>query len=249
MPSLLLGGNYTRSSYTLTDLIDRVLGDLGLRNNNLVTSGDIRRWANEAQTILARDTRSFRMIVVSGVTSGTAEYPIPSEVEGRTIAIEEVLFDGRPIPCFAINRVYAENAYWRTAQAGTPRCYYHRGFSTIGLYPSPNADAADALTLVVTAIPPEVTEPEDQYYILHGLEDAIVTFCCLRASIKDAYGEGKSRIDFYREEWRIAQRRAQEVAASMPERESLRIGENAVLLGHWANPFWTPADTVATPLP
>jgi hypothetical protein len=78
MPDLLFPSDYTRSSYTLEDLSDRVLGDLGLRNNNLITSGDIRRWGVEAQTILARDTRSFHLVVVSGVTSGTAEYPIPS---------------------------------------------------------------------------------------------------------------------------------------------------------------------------
>jgi hypothetical protein len=39
MPDLLFPSDYTRSSYTLEDLSDRVLGDLGLRNNNLIRAG------------------------------------------------------------------------------------------------------------------------------------------------------------------------------------------------------------------
>jgi hypothetical protein len=246
MPDLLFPSDYTRSSYTLEDLSDRVLGDLGLRNNNLITSGDIRRWGVEAQTILARDTRSFHLVVVSGVTSGTAEYPIPADVVGRTIGIEQVLHDGIPLPCFAMNRLTAENYYWRTAPPGTPRCYYHRGFSTVGLYPAPDTTDTDALTLVVTAIPPDVTEPEDQFYVLHGLEDALVTYCKLQASLKDSYGEGKERIGYFQKEWQVCQRRAQEVAASMNEGERLRYGENAVFFGATFDPFIVNPNTVAT---
>lgn len=246
MPASLTSHSYTRSSYTLDDLVDRVLGDMAYRNNNFITSGDVRRWANEAQTILARDTRSFHLVLTSGVTSGTSEYPIPDDVIGRTIGIEEVLHDGIPLPCFAINRLYAENPYWRDAPAGTPRAYYHRGFATVGLYPTPDTTDSDILTLVVTAIPPEVTEAEDNFYVLHGLEDALVTYCCLKASLKDSYGEGKERIAIYREEWRICQRRAQEVAASMNEGERLRYGEDAQLFHGTFDPFWTSPNAVAT---
>lgn len=246
MPALLLPNSYTRSTYTLDDLVDRVLGDLGLRNNNLITSGDIRRWGNEAQTILARDTRSFHLAVVSGVTSGTAEYPIPIDVVGRTIGIEEVLYDGKRLPCFSMNRLLAENPYWRTAPPGTPYGYYSRGFSTIGLYPCPDADDVDILTLIVTAIPPEVTESEDNFYVIHGCEDALITYCKLNASIKDSYGEGKERIAYFRQEWQMCQRRAQEVAASMAQEEKLRYGEDAVWFGAEWTPFWTNPNTVAS---
>lgn len=246
MPSLLLDSSYTRSTYTLSDLSDRVLGDLGLRNNNIVTSGDIRRWGNEAQTILARDTRSFHAILTSGVTSGTSEYPIPNDVTARVIAIEEVLHDDIPLPCFAINRLYAENPHWRTATAGTPRAYYHRGFSFVGLYPAPDTTSSDALTIVVTALPPELTEDEDNFYVLHGLEDAIITYCCLRASLKDSYGEGKERIAYFQREWQICQRRAQEVAAAMNEGERLRYGEDAAFYCGGFDPARIYSDTVAS---
>lgn len=247
MPNLLLSNSYTRSSFTLSDLVDRVLGDLGLRNNNLVTSGDITNWANDAQRILARDTRSFHLLIASGVTSGVAEYPIPNDVVGRTIVIEEVIFDGTPLPCAEISQLYAINRFWRTAPAGTPLYYYQNGFSVLGLYPCPDADDTDALTLVVTAVPPDLTEEEDQFYILHGMEDAIVTYCCLRASLKDAYGEGAHRIPIYRDEWALCQRRAQEIAASINDHEILSYGSKARYSDYF-DPFYTDFNTVATSL-
>jgi hypothetical protein len=245
MPALLLDNSYTRSTYTLSDLVTRVLSDLALSNNNLITSGDISRWANEGQTILARDTRSFHLVVVSGTTSGTREYPIPIDVVGRTIGIEEVIYDGTPLPCYTISQISAENYFWRAAAAGTPRGYYHRGFSSIGLYPAPDQTDEDILTLVVTAIPPEVTEPEDNFYVLHGCEDALVIYCKLQASIKDSYGEGKERIPYFRQEWQMCQRKAQEVAASMSEGERLRYGENAQL-GRRNSPFWSSPNSLAS---
>lgn len=245
MPNLNLSANYTRSTFTLDDLVDRVQGDLALRNSNIITSGDITRWANEAQRTLARDTRAFHLLIASGVTSGTSEYPIPEDVAGRTICIEEVSFDGDPLPCVPIDFLYAENRNWRTATPGTPIYYYQNGFSVLGLYPAPDADDTDALSLVVTVIPPDVTEPDDQYYVIHGLEDAIVCFCCYRASLKDAYGEGKERIAVYRAEWQEWQRRAMEVAASINENEIVRIGQKAAY-GETLNPFYTNWNTVAS---
>lgn len=249
MPALLLSSNYSRSTYTLSGLVDRVKGDLAYSSNNFITSGNIKDWANEAQMVLARDTRAFHITVTSGVTSGTMEYPIPSEAVGKALTIEEVTFSGTPVPNVSINWLYSNNAYWKTAPAASkPYCYYQRGFSVIGIYPAPNADSADALSITVTALPPDVTEPEDQYYVPHGVEDAIIIYCKLQASLKDAFGEGKARIDYYRNEWQLAQRRAQEVAASINENETVRYGENAVLYGSGLDPFFTTAETLATPL-
>jgi hypothetical protein len=248
MPALLLASNYTRSTTTLEDLSDRVLGDLGLRNNNLVTSGDIMRWANEAQMKLARDTRAFHVMMVSGTTSGTAEYPLPDESTGRALTIEEVIYDGRPLTCVSQNWLFANNFYWETEGAGTPMYYYQRGFSTIGLYPCPDTTDTDILQVRFTALPPEVTAPEDQYYVPHGCEDGLVSYCCLKASIKDAFGEGNHRIPIFREEWQECCKRAMEVTASVNELEKVRMGENASFYDSAWNPFFVSANTVATPL-
>jgi hypothetical protein len=248
MPALVLSNYYSRSKWTLEEIQDQVLGDLGLRNNNFVTSGDIERWANNAQDILARDTRAFHVTLTSGTTSGTSEYPIPNDVIGKALTIECVMYDGTPLPCVSQNWLDAHNRYWRTAPVGTPQYYYHRGFSVVGLYPNPDTTDEDILTVYVTALPPAVSEPEDLFYIPHGLDDAITTYCKLQASLKDAYGEGKGRIEYYKNEWMICQRKAMEIAASVNENEILRIGEQAAWGGGF-DPFYTSSTTIATELP
>lgn len=249
MPLILLSSNYTRSSFTLEDLVTRVKSDLAYANNNFITSGDVQRWANEAQTILARETHAFHVTVVSGTTSGTSEYPIPSDAVGRALSIEEVHYDSKPLPCVSINWLYANNRLWRSATPGTPLYYFHRGFSSVGLYPTPDTTDSDILSITYTAIPPEVTEDEDMFYIPHGCEDAIVIYCKLCACIKDAFGEGKARLDYYRNEWEMCKRRAREVTASVNENEVLKYGEQAAYHSGGFDPFWTSSETIASELP
>jgi hypothetical protein len=248
VPSLQLDSRYTRSTQTLAEISGTVLGDLGLRNNNFVTSGDLTRWCNRAQVILARETQCFHVTTTSGTTSGTAEYPIPAESTGKAIAIQRVMYNGKPLCCVSINQLFAHNYYWQTAGPGTPRYYYHQGLSSIGLYPCPDTTDEDILQITTTVIPPEVTEPEDLLYIPHGLDDAIEIYCKLQASLKDAYGEGKERIAVYRQEWNDVLKRAKDLANTIMENEPVRVGEDAWTMGG-RNPFWVSPDAVATPLP
>src|SRR5689334_22454884 len=90
IPALLLDNHYTRSPYTLSEAVDTVLGDLGYRDNNFITSGDVVTWMNRAQTILARQAMGFRATFVTDITSGTAEYAIPFDASARPVAIETV---------------------------------------------------------------------------------------------------------------------------------------------------------------
>lgn len=243
MPSLQLSTSYTRSTQTLAEISGTVMGDLAYRNNTFITSGDLVRWANRAQTILARETMCFHVTTVSGVTSGQAEYPIPAESTGKAIAIDRVMYDGVPLTCVSINQMFAHNYYWQTAGPGTPRYCYHQGLSSIGLYPCPDADDEDILQVTITAVPPEVTEPEDLMYIPHGLDDAVEIYCKLQASLKDAYGEGKERIPYYQREWNDVLKKARIIASSINENEGVRVGEDA-----WLNrmPGFISPDTVAT---
>src|SRR5438477_293740 len=59
MPLLVISDLFTRTSYTFDEAIDTIMGDLGLRENTIITSGDCGTWLNRAQNILARDSKSF----------------------------------------------------------------------------------------------------------------------------------------------------------------------------------------------
>lgn len=248
MADIVTTGNYSRSYYTLSELQDRVLGDLGYRNNNLITSGDITNWANEAQTILARRTKAFHLTVVSGTTSGTTEYPLPSDSLGRALSIEAVMYSGAPLQPVAQNELLARDYWWFTRPAGTPQVYYVQGFSSIGLYPCPDTTTAAGLTLMITALPPQVTADNDFFYLPTGMDDAIITYCKLMASLKDGYGEGKARLEIYAPLWQQALREADQFVEDVAENEHLRMGENAQLFRANIDPFWVNPQTVASPL-
>jgi len=248
MPNIVTSSNYSRSYYTLEELVDRVKGDLGYRNTNVVTSGDVTNWANEAQTTLARETKAFHLIVTSGTTSGVTEYPLPADSLGRAVSVEEVLYSGTPLIPIALNELSARDYWWRTRAAGTPQYYYLRGFSAIGLYPCPDTTDSDTLTVVITATPPQVTAPEDFFYIPTGCDDALIVYCKLMASIKDGYGEGKSRIDFFTREWERCKQEAKQTVGEVAQEEHLRMGENAAFGYECLSPFWVSPNTVATAL-
>ncbi len=248
MPAILLETLYTRTSYTLADAVTEVLSDLALDDNTVITSGDVRRWMNRAQDIIARDTQAFEVTTVMGVTSGTYEYALPSESAGRAIAIIEVLYNDDPLPFLSLGQLYAYDPNWRIRGNGTPQFYYLRGMSAIGLYPAPALTESDSLTVTYRAIPPVVTEDEDQFYCPHGCEDALLLYAKLQASLKDAFGEGKERIGFYRGEWKEARARAVQVVAQTAEHEKVHMGEYSLYNNSPLPPSAFPPNSIATGL-
>ena len=250
MPVILLDDLYTRSTFTYAEANDRVLGDLGLRNNNMITSGDVGNWMNEAQTILARDSQAFYATFAIPTVSGTAEYAIPFDSGARAISIVTAEYKGVALFPYSLLTVYAENPRWRTAPASTPRGYWQRSFSSIGLYPAPSSSGSADLVVIAAVVPPQVTAPDDFFYIPHGCEDALIVYAKLCASIKDAYGEGKERIPFFAAEWKAAKLRVEQMVAESRGQEIISAGQIGLLRDR-DYPFWWWNDpgAVATPLP
>lgn len=246
MPSILLATNYTRSTFTLSDLRERVRGDLAYEDDDFITDNDIVRWANSAQRELALVSQAFEITTVMGVSGDVAEYALPDESTGRAYAIIEVLYDDDPLPFFSLAALYSHDPNWRTRGSGTPQWYYLRGMSGIGLYPTPASGDPDILTVTYRAVPPVVTEDEDQYYVPQGCEDGIIDYCKLHASLKDAFGEGRERIAYYRSEWEKWKVMARQVVAQSHEHEAVHMGEYANYTDFPGNATSFPANTVAS---
>ena len=248
MPSLLISDLYTRSYFSLSEAQDEVLGDLALRNTNIVTSGDIGRWLNRAQTLLARDSQAFFADFEIVTTSGTAEYAVPGDSGALALSITEVLYKNVPLWCLSISQLYAWNVKWRSAASSTPWAYYQRGMSSIGLYPAPSSSGTADLVVTAAVIPPKVTEPEDFFYVPVGCEDGLISYAKLQASLKDAFGEGERRIPEYKEEWKLAKARACQLVRDAQGQRIIRFGENGLLYDGRA-PFggwWFDPSAVAT---
>lgn len=248
MPALLNNGLYTRSTYTLADAQTRVLSDLGLDDNVVITSGDVTRWLNEAQRIVARETRAFQYTTQLSVTSGIAEYALPSDTAGRCLSMLEVRYSTTVLPYITTDELYGNIPYWTTRGASTPIYYYLRGMSAIGFYPAPNVTSGGLVVVTYIAIPPMVTEVNDQFYVVEGCEDALISYALYRASLKDAYGEGRDRIAIYKAEWKEAILNAIQTASQVAAYEVTHAGQTALWQGPYGPMDSFPRGTIATPI-
>jgi hypothetical protein len=253
---------WTRTSYTVTQAVSRIQGDLALANTNFLTSGNCLNWLNESQMILARDSQAFVVTTFIPTVSGTSEYALPSANDGAGnyyfISIQEAGYRAstaasgttyRPLFDLSVNQLYAYHPRWRDAPASQPWAYYQRGMSSIGLYPAPSVSGTTDLRVTGAVVPPDAVSGTDTFYVPIGMQDAPLVYAKLQASLKDAYGEGRDRIPVYREEWQAAKRRCQQIVQEALTGEIVRMGENALLFGYGPRYgiLWDPT-AVATPL-
>lgn len=248
MPSLLLDNNFTRTPYTLEDAVDTVLGDLGYRDNNFITSGDVVAWLNRGQTILAREAQGFRAVVTLDTVSGQAEYAIPFDATTRPVAIQSVRWDTTPLPYVSESQLFALDPMWETHTPGNPRYHYLRGINCIGLYPAPNETDSDAIQVKIIGLPPQVSEPEDNFYCPYGCEDALITYAKLCACVKDRVGEGKDMIPYFASEWKMCIQCARDLVKNFADKDTVRWGEVALYPDYFYEIGFIRADQLAVPL-
>lgn len=231
-----------RSTFSQSDLRDIVKGDTGLRGNNLLTDLDINRWGIRAQRQIASETHWYRTSATSNIIASTKEYDLPTDA----IAIEEAYHNNLPLTG-PIPLDYLENSWplWRQVSSGTPTLYYLRGSTSIGLHPTPGASITGGLVLYYTAYPANPVNDADFYYTPIVLEEAIEIFCKLRASLKDVSGEGGKRVEYYRQEWAIWERKMAEFVENVSEGELIVSGSSgAGYRGSW---LWNPDQTIPAP--
>lgn len=209
------------SSYDKAGFRDRVRGDLGLRSQNYVTDGDIDGWGHEAQRLVAWYTHWLRSASSQNVVSGTATYDLPTDA----ISIDEVWVNSKRMVLTKVQRLEWQhwNIDWRAIE-GTPTHYYLEGMTRIGLYPKPNANITNGLVLRFTYFPAAPAEDDDFYTVPTVLDYALVTYAKMRASEKDATGEGRERLALYRGEWREVLGQLKELVGDVAEGELLILG-------------------------
>jgi hypothetical protein len=114
---------------------------------------------------------------------------------------------------------------YRRQGNGTPYFWYPRGNTGYGLHPTPAVTDVDIVQIIYVALPPRVTGSQDFFYGPHGSEDAYICFAKLRASEKDAFGEGKARIPSLQAEWKDHLTELKRNVDDLAERELIIVGE------------------------
>jgi hypothetical protein len=212
-------------------MITRVKRDLSLDGSSFLSDADITEWLSEAQEIFARETRWFKFSLSLSTVVGTAEYAFPDAASAQVLTIDWVRLDDQDLwPLRTQGRLDGASWDWRDQQ-GTPTHWFVRGMSQIRLWPTPGTASADGLEIYGTGLPPVVSEDDEQLYCPNSYDHALLAFAKMRASEKDAHGEGARRFGKYEREWEEALRAGKLSVSQADEWAQVFLGENA-LMGH-----------------
>lgn len=242
MPALLTPDTAPRSESTLGDIMDRIRGDLGLRDSSFLTDTDLINWTNEASDLIAMETGWFRTSHVMGTTAGTKEYALPEPATGRCIRIEEIHYDTDMLIPTTLDQLARWDWNYRTAGNGRPEWWYARGNSGFGLHWTPDVTDVDILAVIYVGKPPRVTGSLDLMYVPHGLQYGLILYGKLLASEKDAHGEGARRLATYQSQWSQFLAAAKKQVGAISERRIVAMGgDETEFEGDGAGriPFWT----------
>jgi hypothetical protein len=229
VPALLSPSTSPRSRRTLTELIDRVRGDLGLRDSSLLTDNDIGEWLREGQDIIAQEAGWYWASTPVDSVNGTKEYAIPNPSSGVCISIQEVIWDTRQLPMHPVDELLLHDPYYRSQGVGAPFMYYLTGNSSFGLHYTPAQTTPGIITVIYIGLPPRVTAPNETFYVPHGGEKGLITYAKKLGSEKDAHGEGRLRMQQYAVEWQQDLEKIKQQVGEVAGREILIVGED----GHY----------------
>lgn len=224
MPALLSPETAPRSEMTVADFMDRVRGDLGLRDSSFLTDADLVAWGNEAQDLIAVETHWYRTSHVTGTTAGTKEYSLPAPTTGRCLSIEEIVYDNEQLIPTTLDQLQRWDWEYRQSGNGRPQWFYPRGNSGFGLHYTPDTTDIDILTIIYVGKPPRVTGSLDLFYVPHGAQDGLIIYAKMLASEKDAHGEGARRLASYQSQWSMYMARVKKQIGKVSERRIVSMG-------------------------
>lgn len=214
-----------QSSFTRDQFLDRVRGDLGARSQSYVTDADIIAWGHEAARIIAFETHWLRTSASQNVTDGTLLYDLPTDA----IAIAEVWHGAagsqRQLVLNKEKRLAQRhwNADWRAVE-GTPREWYLKGMTSIGLYPTPDTTITNGLKVFYSYWPAAPANGSATYSVPTVLDYSLIVYAKMRACEKDKTGEGREGLALYRAEWSEVLGKLKELVGDVAEGELLILG-------------------------
>jgi hypothetical protein len=218
MPDLLSSNPNIRTSYTQADLRSRVRSDISQADSVFISDTDLNRWGKEAQDIIARSAEWYQFIETISTSGGVRDYDLPV----GCISLTKVQFDIWPLIPASLQELYAGDPLWRQVGASLPRYYIVGAGSRLTLYPTPAG--ASGLLLIYSALPPAPLGDLDTYYSPVGGEEALVYYCCLKASLKDGGTAGLRRADYFEKLWSNALGRITAESRDLAAEQVLVVG-------------------------
>ncbi len=144
-----------------------------------ITSTELNRWINQAQSIINRKTREIKSSTTLTSTASTASYALPSDC----LSIERVFYDGEHIHKATWPELDELGLTDSSAGTGVPDYYVRRG-GYLYLYPVPSTSS---LNIVVTYIarPATLSDDSDEPEIDEEEHELLVLYSIYKFRLKD----------------------------------------------------------------
>lgn len=126
---------------TIAELETDVRSLINEKDEGFFLSIEIQRWINEAQEIIATDTKClskyYKHTLIAADIVNSREIRMNSDY----VAVDDggIIYDGKPLEQISLNALNEHAGSWRTT-TGTPSRFYFRS-DMIGFYPIPSAGA------------------------------------------------------------------------------------------------------------
>lgn len=166
---------------TLQNLIDLVRANVHDNDSLEYQDATLINYINDGIRFVRRMVMDIdpMLLVEEPLTGSTEPDEYAITLEDRVSAVVDVRIDGK-----ALTAVNPRNIP-DTSKEGTPYCYYVTGFKTINLWPRPT----NSVSYEIAAIPDIVLleEPEDVFPMMNELEDFVVEYAGIRASLTNEF--------------------------------------------------------------
>jgi hypothetical protein len=137
------------SSYSGTDVADRVKRQFGDESGVQITDNDIMRWTDMAQTEIAQKNHLLDQKLVTSITAGQTDFVLPIDL----LELISVRWEGEKLQGLTMQEF---DAYiGANANPGAAPCIYFVYQNTISIWPAPSTTpSGSALAIYYTQKPP-----------------------------------------------------------------------------------------------
>lgn len=165
----------------LAGIIARVQTQFGDSSGALITSDEIKRWANDAQREIARKTECVKRHYETSAVQGDGSYTLPPGF----LRDVRATFNGRKITRVTLEELdkYEGN---RDADppTGEPSRFYVWG-DFVYLYPAPESPGSGNFDMFYIKLPEDMTALDQEPEVPEQYHEDIVRFCLARAKEVD----------------------------------------------------------------
>ena len=188
----------------LLQIISAVQRQFGDESGAQITTSDIIRWANDAQTDIVRKTEVLQIHAETDSVGNDGSYDLPSDF----IRIRRVSYDGTKIDRIELEEIDdVRGSRGRGNTSGDPVWYYVWG-TRLWLYPAPDENGIGNLDIYYVKAPDELVNSADIPEIPSHMHEDIVRYCLGRAKeldeedgkAQEVMGDYEARLNLTRDE-------------------------------------------------